>query len=92
MGGRISETPNPFTYPTTRHIRRHGPHGYKNYESYRDWLRDEFSFRCVFCLRREQWSPMAGNWDIDHFTPQDRYPQGRLDYENLLYICHTCNS
>ncbi|MGE0680223.1 MAG: HNH endonuclease [Candidatus Binatia bacterium] len=91
MGGRIDQSSNPFAYPTTRHIRRHGPSGYKNYESYRDWLRDEFSFRCVFCLRREQWGLVTGSWDIDHFVPQDRYPQGRLKYENLLYICHSCN-
>jgi hypothetical protein len=91
MGGRIGATPEPFTYPTTPHVRRHGPYGYRDYESYRDWLRDEFSFRCVFCLRREQWGPVTGNWDIDHCVPQRRYPQGTLDYENLLYICHTCN-
>lgn len=91
MGGRIDEPSNPFAYPTTRHIRRHGPCGYKNYEPYRDWLRDEFSFRCVFCLTREQWGLVRGSWDIDHFVPQDRYPEGRLDYENLLYACHSCN-
>ena len=63
-----------------------------DYESYRDWLRDEFSFRCVFCLRREQWSPEPGNWDIDHLAPQHSHPQRKLDYDNLLYTCHTCNS
>lgn len=91
MGRRIDQPSNPFAYPTTRHTRRHGPHGYRSYESYRDWLRDEFSFRCVFCLAREQWGLLMGNWDIDHFVPQDRYPQGKLEYENLLYVCHTCN-
>ena len=91
MGGSIDEPSKPFAYPMARHIRRHGPSGYKKYEPYRDWLRDEFSFRCVFCLRREQWGAVTGNWDIDHFVPQDSYPQGRLEYENLLYVCHTCN-
>jgi 5-methylcytosine-specific restriction endonuclease McrA len=83
--------PYPFTYPS-RHIRRHGPTGYKNYESYRDWLRDEFSFRCVFCLCREQWGLVGNAWNIDHFTPQSRVPQGILQYDNLLYVCSTCNS
>lgn len=91
MGGRISEPSNPFAYPPACHIRKHGPYGYKSYESYRDWLRDEFSFRCVFCLTREQWGLVKGSWDIDHFVPQNHYPQGRLEYENLLYVCHTCN-
>lgn len=91
MGGGIGTTPEPFAYPTTPHVRRHGPRGYTNYELYREWLRDEFSFRCVFCLNREQWGHMVGNWDIDHFMPQSSHPQRRLDYENLLYACHRCN-
>lgn len=91
MGGGIEITPGPFIYPPTLHIRRHGPYGHRDYGSYRDWLRDEFSFRCVFCLRREQWGLLMGSWDIDHFVPQSSHPQRRLDYENLLYVCHSCN-
>ena len=80
-----------FDYPKHPHQRKHGPAGYKSYESYRPWLRDEFCFRCVFCLRREQWSLVLGNWDIDHFEPQSQAPSKTLDYENLLYVCRTCN-
>ncbi len=80
-----------FDYPKRPHRRKHGPAGYKDYESYRPWLRDEFCFRCVFCLRREQWSLVVGNWDIDHFQPQSQAPEKALDYENLLYVCRTCN-
>lgn len=90
MGRRIGKPSNPFTYPVTRHIRKHGPYGYTDYESYRDWLRDEYSFRCVFCLKREQWE-LTGTWDIDHSAPQSSHPQDRLNYENLLYVCHRCN-
>ena len=39
-----------FDYPAPQEKRRHGPSGYRNYESYRPWLRDEFDFRCVYCL------------------------------------------
>ncbi len=91
MGGGIGAAPEPFTYPTTPHVRKHGPYGYRDYGFYRDWLRDEFGFRCVFCLRREQWGLLRGSWDIDHFVPQGSHPQRRLDYENLLYVCHSCN-
>ena len=35
----------PFVYPAAPLVRRHDPHGYADYASYRDWLRDEFSFR-----------------------------------------------
>jgi hypothetical protein len=42
-----------FTYPAEPHLRRHGPQGYVDAASYRPWLRDDFAFRCVYCLFRE---------------------------------------
>jgi HNH endonuclease len=90
--GKPKVVPTPFAYPNGKHSRKHGPSGYKDYESYRDWLRDEFSFRCVFCLNREQWGLARGTWDIDHFIPQSRDSAGTLLYDNLLYVCRTCNS
>jgi hypothetical protein len=48
-----------FQYPRQAHVRRHGPLGYVNYQSYKPWLRDEFEFRCVYCLWRERWRPWA---------------------------------
>lgn len=84
--------PEPFVYPAEPHTRIHGPDGYASYGPYRDWLRDEFSFRCVFCLHREQWGIRLAVWDIDHFVPQSQNPSLGLSYDNLLYVCHTCNS
>lgn len=81
-----------FEYPTAPHVRRHGPAGYKDYASYRDWLRDEFTFRCVFCLHREQWYGRSGTFDIEHFVPVSIDPVGKCEYTNLLYACRTCNS
>jgi hypothetical protein len=46
-----------FDYPVGTHVRRHGPQGYLDYKHYKPWLRDEFSFRCVYCLCRETWFP-----------------------------------
>ncbi len=80
-----------FEYPTQPHVRRHGPEGYRNYESYRDWLRDEFTFRCVYCLHREQWYNRGGTFHIDHFVPLAVAPDGELVYPNLVYACGTCN-
>lgn len=80
-----------FDYPAPRECRRHDPRGYKNYASYRPWLRDEFSFRCVYCLKREQWGQVTGEFDIDHFQPQTLAPTRRADYSNLLYSCRRCN-
>ena len=80
----------PFIYPPVRHVRRHGPVGYADYASYRPWLRDEFSFRCVYCLLREQWGRVRGLFDAD-FLPVASHADLAADYDNLLYACTSCN-
>jgi hypothetical protein len=80
-----------FEYPT-KHERRHGPDGYDSYESYRDWLRDEFMFRCVYCLLRERWVGREAIFNIDHFVPVVQDPGGRLVFSNLVYACARCNN
>ena len=81
-----------FDYPASPHQRRHGPAGYASYEGFRSWLRDEFDFRCVYCLKRETWGQVTGEFELDHFEPQSVNPQRRLDYLNLVYACRRCNS
>lgn len=81
----------PFEYPKEAHRRKHGPADYSHYSKYRDWLRDEFEFRCVYCLRREAWEMLEGCWDIDHFVPRAIRSDLALDYDNLVYACHRCN-
>ena len=79
-----------FSYSQSR-PRRHGPGGYTDYQSYRRWLRDAFTFRCVYCLIREEWGRLSGEFDLDHFSPQTTRPDLSTEYENLVYACHTCN-
>ena len=81
-----------FAYPEKPHVRRHGPQGYGTYDSYRPWLRDEFDFRCVFCLIREQWGRVSGEFDLDHYIPVSLHPAAAEDYDNLLYACAVCNA
>ena len=80
-----------FDYPATRLVRIHGPLGYTGYESYRAWLRDEFAFRCVYCLSREHWGRVSGEYDLDHFVPQKTDPARKAEYDNLGYACRRCN-
>lgn len=82
----------PFDYPETPHTRRHGPQGYAESTSYRPWLRDEFTFRCVYCLNRENWGRVTGEFDLDHFQPKSIHPDKKLEYDNLLYSCRCCNA
>ena len=83
--------PEPFAYPTKPHVRRHGPEGYSEYRHYRNWLRDEFSFRCVYCLRRENWFAMPRDHELDHFLPKSDHPDVERDYDNLVFACRQCN-
>jgi hypothetical protein len=85
--------PAPFDYPKAPHQRRHGPRGYASYKDYKPWLRDEFTFRCVYCLERESWYPdRAASFSIDHFEPKILEPEREHDYTNLVYACTRCNS
>jgi len=84
--------PKPFAYPPGPHARRHGPAGWKDYGRYRPWLRDDFCFRCVYCLIRENWIDMRRGYQIDHFVPQKLRPDLKADYDNLLYLCADCNN
>ena len=61
---------NPFKYPERPHERRHGPSGYSDHSGYREWLRDEFNFSCVYSLLRETWGDMGDmEFEIDHVVP-----------------------
>lgn len=80
-----------FRYPRGPLARRHGPAGYANPRSFRPWLRDEFAFRCVYCLVREQWGRVTGEFDVEHFLPQVCRPERAVAYDNLLYACRPCN-
>ena len=87
-------TVNPFLFPTA-HARQHAPYGYTNYHEYKPWLRDEFLFRCVYCLQRERWSREGANiFGTDHLVPQSNPigPALTCLYTNLVYACNRCNS
>ncbi|MGJ8638381.1 MAG: HNH endonuclease [Opitutaceae bacterium] len=84
-------SPNPYKYPITKLIRRHGPHGYATHRQYLPWLRDEFDFRCAYCLLRETWAQMTGDFEVDHFLPQSIRDELKLSYDNLIYACGNCN-
>jgi hypothetical protein len=45
----------------------------------------------VYCLKRERWGQVTGEFDLDHFHPQARNPDLATEYDNLLYACHRCN-
>ena len=76
---------------TRRTLRR----TYADYIRYRPFLRQDFLFRCAYCLRNEYFVGGEAGCVIDHLRPQ-KGPYGRLDlvsvYENLYWCCSECNS
>lgn len=87
----VTTHPEPYKYSPFPHGRQHGPMGYASYESYRPWLEDEFSFRCVYCLKRMVWGP-TDVWAIDHVIPQNEDSSLTCEYDNLVLACQYCNS
>ena len=85
----------PFKYPNRAHVRKHGPAGYADYTNYKHWLRDEFHFRCVYCLERERWYPSGhAAFGVEHALPRS-IPDNAAricDCEILLYACSIRNS
>jgi hypothetical protein len=82
-----------FDYPSQIHVRKHGPKGYRDAGSFKPWLRDEFAFRCVYCLWRETWCQDGDeSFSVEHFAPRSTHPDQACEYDNLLYACCRCNS
>jgi hypothetical protein len=82
---------HPYRYPPEKLIRRHGPDGYTKPRDFLPWLRDEFDFRCCYCLLREVWGQLSGNYEVEHFLPKAVRPDLKLCYQNLVYSCANCN-
>ena len=83
--------PAPMSFPASPHVRRHGPYGL-TYDKYKDWVRDEFQFRCVYCLHREKWGKDGWrNFQLDHVVAWTADEAKRHIYENIVYSCGSCN-
>lgn len=83
--------PFPFQYPLTPLVRKHAPSYEPKWEPYREWLRDDFDFRCIYCLQRERWGKRRAVFAIDHIVPRAE-GGAPCDYGNLAYACASCNS
>jgi hypothetical protein len=88
--GRVDQTVGPYAYPPEAHRRRHGPAGYADYREYWPWLKDEFCFRCVYCLKRMVWEP-TDIWVVDHVVSRESAPELECEYDNLVLACQFCN-
>lgn len=84
---------SPLAYSAFAHVRRHGPVGYLDDAHYKPFLRDDFDYRCVYCLCREAWFPDgASSFSVEHLVPTSQSPAGLTGYDTLVYACNFCNS
>jgi|SRR5579871_663693 len=67
---------------------------YTDYTEYRPLLRQDFRYRCAYCLRHEGHNGGEANFHIDHFRPINgpfKRPDLKCVYTNLYYCCSECN-
>lgn len=83
----------PYNYSQETLFRRHGPKGYKGYQRFKHWLRDDCTFRCAYCLFREKWNQDGHSYfGVDHIISKSTESSLECDYTNLVYACNYCNS
>lgn len=82
---------NPFVYPKIKHSRTETPPVYKNYSTYKQFLRREFKGKCVYCLTPDTLKGEAA-FGADHYRPKNLFPHLATEYCNLFYCCNQCNS
>jgi hypothetical protein len=73
--------------------RRSDPPAVSNYTQYKQALREDFQYRCAYCMLHEG-DPYGGgfhHFQIDHFRPRNKFPDLINTYRNLYYACSWCN-
>lgn len=82
-----------FYFPKYKQVRRLSPRRFKRYQTYKRFLRDEFSRVCVYCRQPDTSAPNL-NFGVDHYRPKGLSQFAALvnHYPNLFYCCGLCNS
>lgn len=76
-------------------IKRSCDKKYKDYHSYKEYLKVDFRNRCAYCNMHDTWI-MPLPFQIDHFIPRTKFEGVKRndldnDYRNLMYSCPVCN-
>ncbi|MGL5895431.1 MAG: HNH endonuclease [Lactococcus lactis] len=67
---------------------------YKNYSSYKKYLKKDFKNRCAYCNLLDE--NITTYFEVDHFIPEAVFTKINrddllTDYNNLIYSCKKCN-
>ncbi|MBM3795622.1 MAG: hypothetical protein FJW31_16545 [Acidobacteria bacterium] len=63
----------------------------RDYQVFRETVRENFVATCSYCLLEERWAAGKENFELDHFRPQTLFPQLRMSFYSLYWSCHVCN-
>lgn len=72
-------------------IRSLPPRTYKDYKTYKKYLREEFHHKCAYCETHEAEDGGSKKFHVDHYLPKNAFPKKICDYNNLFYSCSECN-
>ncbi|MFC5468469.1 HNH endonuclease [Cohnella suwonensis] len=64
---------------------------YTDHKRFKPHLRVDFNQRCGYCHANDIYLGGATVFHVDHFAPQKKFPDLRLNYSNLVYSCPYCN-
>src|SRR5689334_5952056 len=78
-------------YPKSRHRRKEKPGLFKDYQTYKSYLRREFDRTCVYC-RSFDGIRSESEFAVEHYLPKTLHPELECSYRNLFYACLRCNS
>ncbi len=70
------------------------PRRYRDYTKYRSLLRNDFRYRCAYCLMHEFYLGGEAGLCVEHHRPvKGRYARPDLiaEYTNLYWCCRECN-
>lgn len=66
---------------------------YKNYGSFKPYIREDFNKKCGYCDDSDIYSGGSRGFHIDHFRPHSiqKFLKLKETYSNLVYSCSYCN-
>lgn len=74
-----------------RFVKRQNPRVYKDYSSYKPFLRLDYFGRCCYCGVPEHLFGGENHFTVEHFVPKSKEPDLECCYFNLHYACDDCN-
>lgn len=71
--------------------RRQSVPQFNAYQPYKQYLREDFQYCCVYCAIHENEYGGPRGFTVEHFRPKSIFAHLVNDYQNLLYGCNVCN-